>query len=221
MDRKSGKSPREFQFADKFGNYGLVARTSSDIMDPGETLVIELYISGYGSIESSKLIFYPSPGVVDSDDKDSYVLFGIHGKKGLGVWGAQRHQLHPDGNAIGFTGGAYKSEWKSPSIFFDINETQISTEKKLGGFAPIHINLKTKRKARAGTHSIQFLFTYFDGSNWQTSSNTVQFTIRNFFQRYDRLFLTLGAFATGLAIIIALKTIISWFIPFLADCFAK
>lgn len=221
MDKKLGKSPREALFAHKFGNYELVARTSSDVLDPGEILVIELYISGYGLIESSKLTFYPSPGVVDSDDKDSYGLYGIHYKDGIGawVWGAQRIQLCSDGNTIGFTGGLSHPEWKSPTIFFDNSEIQISTEMKSGGIAPIQINLKTKREAKAGIHSIQFLFTYFNGSNWRTSSTTVQFAIHNFFQRYDKFFLILGSIATSigiiatlLAIFVALKTIIYWFI---------
>jgi hypothetical protein len=212
MDVKPGKSPRKNKYADKLGSYGIIARTSSDVIDPGEILFIEIYVSGYGIIDSAKLVFYPSPGIIDSDDKDSYVIIDMHKKNEMWVWGARRCRLHEEGNAIGFTGGLYSPEWAAPSVFFDLNETQISTEKRMGGVAPVHINLKTKCKAKAGNHSINFVFTYFNGSHWSTCSSTVQFKIRNFFERNDKVFLILGAIAALSAIIISLKTIICWFI---------
>jgi len=132
-------------------------------------------------------------------------------KDGLWVWGTERKQLHPDGNIIIFSGGLLKPTWNSPNIFFDVKNTYISTEKKLGGYAPINIYLKTKKTIRPGLHSIQFLLSYFNGSEWSNSTNTVNFSIRNFFQRYDCLILFVGVLGALFGIVLALKEILSWF----------
>ena len=210
------ESPRMKKYADDRGCYSIIVRTSSDVINPGETLILEIFISGYGVINKPKLVFYPSPNVVDSDNDESRILFDLPKelpKDRSLYWGSHPEKLHSDGGFLDLSQGIKTGKWSSPTIFFDMNtenniDTQISTEMLLGGNAPIQIYMKTKEKVLPGLHSIRFLFTYHNGSEWSNSEQTVDFTIRNIFQRNERWIISIGVIAALCAILPTLKGII-------------
>jgi hypothetical protein len=55
-------NPQESAFADRPGAYRLVITTPTSEIDPGEDIVLEIYITGYGTIRGPKVLFYPPPG---------------------------------------------------------------------------------------------------------------------------------------------------------------
>lgn len=63
---KFGKTPLEGKNADKPGSYKQVFRVYTPIIDPGDVLKLELFISGYGITESPKLVSYPSNDIFES-----------------------------------------------------------------------------------------------------------------------------------------------------------
>ena len=213
-------APRIGVGATRPGRYGLVIRLSYDVIDPGDSIEIEVFFSGYGEIVSSKAVFYPSPGIVDNDPEKSYAVYGMGtNEQGLSVWGSERVPLLSEGNSFFFCGGLQANNWPCPTIYFDDRKApgppdppQVSTEVKLAGCAPLHVYLTTPRKVRPGSHSLHFLYTYFTGVTWESSSETVHFTIRNFYQRNEGRVWFLGAVAAFLGIVIAIWTIISWIV---------
>lgn len=192
---------------------------SNPVINPGEQLNIEVYISGYGEIRGSKLVFYVSPEAVD-ENKSTYTC-EIEKKGNLFVFGGKQKGLGDVGNTIDFCGGLRLDNWDHPTFFFDnpLNPQhgrtpQISTEAKLES-APIDIRLKTRRKLRPGPHEIQFVFSYFNGSSWATSTARALFTVRNLYQRHEGLVWGIGLIAALTGIILAFKDIIK----FIVDCF--
>lgn len=207
--------PRSAPHAEKPGSYGLVVRLSTTVVDPGETVTLEVYVSGYGEIQGSKLVFYPSAAIVD--ERSSY-RFGLGTPDGESVacFGVQHSPLSAIGNTIDFCGGRLFSGSEQPAMYFDVQSNvqlpQISTETKSlpTDCAPVQVELVTRPKARPGMYSIQFLFTYFNGSEWANSSETVQFSVRSFYQRHEGTIWIVGAAATVIAIVLGAKELCSW-----------
>ena len=66
-----GAAPRQGEFADKPGCYELVVRVRETNLNPGEKLDGEVFITGYGVIETAKIVVFPSPGVfVDAESEE-------------------------------------------------------------------------------------------------------------------------------------------------------
>lgn len=125
------------------GKYELVSRVSNTTVDPGDTVTINLYITGYGKIDSSKLFFAPPPDVLFEEDK-SYVNAGLspvladgsvllspgENKKNLSgdetiigfVWGQGRLKL-TNSNFILALGGIGVEKWKENTPLFDLTIT--------------------------------------------------------------------------------------------------
>lgn len=202
--------PRNGPHAERTGSYGLAVRLSTTVVDPGETVTLEVYVSGYGEIQASKLVFYPSPAIVDERSSFRYGL-GVKDGESVACFGFQQSPLNSNGNTIDFSGGRLFSGEERPTMYFDDASTgelpQISTEKKTlpTDCAPVQVELVTRPDARPGMYSIQFLFTYFNGSEWANSSETVQFSVRSFYQRYEGKIWILGALATVIAIPLGIR----------------
>ncbi len=185
----------------KPGSYQLILRSTSSVVDPGDELGLELYISGFGNMQFSKLVFYPSANVFSSS---SEVLFGpdLDQKEGTLYWGGQKAQVSPQGGLIELT-------VLTPEVLFIFKPrlqviTERNTTKKKDGktFAPVQFNLKIKNKARPGKYHMHFILTYFDGEKWNTSSTKFQFSVRNLLERY-------ASFAWWLAITAGVGAIIA------------
>ena len=199
--------------ADKPGAYELAILVSNPVVDGGDQLEIEVYISGYGSIDTPKIAFYPSPAIFDTSK--SVVWHSLRrfqdGKLG---WGAQSSALDPTGCVISLSGGLSLDEVPGKSSwFFDAhpssepNNFQISTEvKHPEGKSPICLELALSQDAKPGPQGVNFVFTYFDGQAWQTKTATATFTVRNFYQRHETGVWIFGTFLACLLAGITLGT---------------
>lgn len=197
--------PRKARDAERTGSYGLAVRLSTTVVDPGETLTLEVYISGYGQIQGSKLVFYPSPAIVARGSSCRFGL-GPPDGEGLACFGFQKTDLDPLGNTIVFGVEPLSLGAERPTMYVDARPAgdphQISTETKSlpTNCAPVQVELVTRSDARPGMYSVQFLFTYFNGSAWANSSETVQFSVRSVYQRYEGWIWRAGAVVTVIAI---------------------
>jgi hypothetical protein len=85
---KGKEFPLEGDHADQPGSYGLAIRIHNSVIDPGEIVEVELFISGYGQITTSKLVCCASPNLIETNSKESYVLTGLgEERKDQPTWG--------------------------------------------------------------------------------------------------------------------------------------
>jgi len=183
----------------KRGSYRLVIRATKTAINPNETVTVQLYISGYGTIDYPKLVFYPSADVLS---KESEVLFDIaKHENGRYYFGAHKEKLDEYGKTIdlAFINGR--------TLFLPDPESttrQIITEKNTKGIAPVQLEISSR--GRPGNYSIHFVLTYFDGEEWTNVSEKFQFTIRNLLQRYESLAWWLGLMAAAGTILAGIAT---------------
>lgn len=64
----TGASRLTREFGSEAGAYELVIRVAQPIVDPGDKLQVEVYISGYGVIHGARMVSYPSPSVFSLSD---------------------------------------------------------------------------------------------------------------------------------------------------------
>ena len=163
----SGRPPLAREFGSKPGAYDLVIRVSQPIVDPGDNLQVEVYISGYGVIHGARMVSYPSPSVFSFSDSHVNCV-------------GNTSKLGPLGARVDF----------DDTAFCDVNDARNGQRLSLEGWtrqqkAPIEYDLTINKKVKPGPHSIQFVLTYFDGQTWKTASKNAEFTIRNIYQRYE------------------------------------
>ncbi len=201
-------TPLAKAFASKPGSYNLAILVSKPIVDPGDSLQIEVYISGYGVIISPKVAFYPSPNVFDIGKSTAWHSLKTYEDGKMG-WGAEQALLDPVGMVCCLGGGrVFKTDGSQETTwFFDARPEerenyQVSTEvKHPKGKSPLFLDLCLHRKARPGPQSVGFVFTYFDGASWHTSAEYACFAVRNFYQRHETTVWLIGAIAAIMSIL--------------------
>ena len=105
------------------------------------------------------------------------------------------------------TFGGYKGDdWGYYSTFFDVppgdingDVCVIATETK-SGRAPITMPLRTRSDAPTGEHNLRFYFTYYNGSQWKTDSQSISITVRNWFRRHEGLTWSVGVTAAVIGV---------------------
>ncbi|MCJ7602638.1 MAG: hypothetical protein MUO63_14205 [Desulfobulbaceae bacterium] len=202
-------TPLHGKFHSNPGKYEIVFRADTTVVDPGEWLKIDGYITGYGKIESAKLMV-----LVPEHDRDQSKLIvnypPINGKP-------DQQELPVDayGNILSFGGrGTVNPDWNEPTIFFDLlpfdlNPPTIYTEKRFEDNPPLSLKLKMLKNVRSGNYNINFIFTYFDGKSWIQTNQNIQFTVRNIFQRNESPILWIGVIAALTSIFASVGTVIS------------
>jgi hypothetical protein len=184
-----GAAPRRGPFADEPGAFDQAIKITTPIVDPGETVQIEQYFVGYGSISAAKMLFYPSNDIFDLSH--SRIVNGLtEVEKGRLQFGGQSNALAVDGG-VARLGGLKTPTWREETLFFDLEGSDdvgpapvIATEVRLGR-APFEYALKTRRAIRPGKYSIEFYLVYYDGKAWRTNSKRAEFHVRNVLERHQ------------------------------------
>jgi hypothetical protein len=204
-----GPSPRQGAFAEAPGSYQPVIRIRVPILDPGDTVEGDLFITGYGMIQTAKLVFYPSTGVFEAGPGE--FRFGIQDQDGLITFGGDTHKgVGADGLTIFLTSGMEVAEWDRPTPFFDVEKgtlPRVATETRLTN-SPVEFRLPTQRNARPGQYTLTFVLTYYNGAEWRSSVQSVSFTIRNLLQRHEIAIAILAAIGVSLAMITDIAEIV-------------
>lgn len=193
--------PRLGKHAECTGAYEQSIKLITPVINQGDLVLAEQYFTGYGKIDSAKIAFYPSASIFDGDK--SFIVNGIKNQNGKLLNGASRFPFTDVGVAITMQ-GVGRSDWEDSDAtqFFDVSEgdlPQIYTETKQEE-APFKYELKTKRNIRPGTYSLEFIFTYYNGECWVTTTKNIEFKVQNFLEKYS---VQIGIIA-GLASISAL-----------------
>jgi hypothetical protein len=181
-----------------YGCYRTASRMHEGTINPGETLRISQYITGYGKSEGLKIQAYISDQIFDKEK--SYVTHSLTGSiAGEGKmdfsWGAEKSIISSHNFKLML--GGIKVDNAKHSYMFDIQEgaTYTMTEQDAGDKAPFEYRLKTNANARPGSHYVSFYLTYFDGACWNCQEEKVTFTINNKFEEYNTILSWLAAAA--------------------------
>lgn len=203
--------PRIAPYAEAPGAYQPVVRLQIPIMNPGEYLHGEIYVTGYGEIGPAKFFISSSPGVFDSSDCE--VTDGFVKNGPLITFGGQTTKVNMDVGITLSIAGLKTEKWQSTTAFYDINQPEPGFENDLSRIGhlstethqrnpPASFSFKTRKTARAGDYGIQIVFSYFDGVEWRNSVLNVPFRLRSRLERWNSFLAWLAAMA-GVATIAA------------------
>jgi hypothetical protein len=178
--------------------YSLVIRNTTPTIKAGETLEIEVFISGYGIPSKNKLnIFWTSPYVIDPNNPGT---IEIGGYKPIG--------LDPNGFIT-----VLPSEIFSISTIIkpppDYGLPLVRSETSLSGKYPILLKLNTSKTAPSGDYDITFVFTYSDNQSMYQSYETTQFHISSLWER-NQLWITITAASIAFVSLIITTTVGIW-----------
>lgn len=110
-----GSSPQSSRYADKPGSYKLIVESTRSHINPGDAVVLRVFISGYGLIRQPKLrIQPPSSAIVEKESKVSYDF--NKGKTGRYEWGVTTRDMLKDGITIALAEGPSPSDWMSQAL---------------------------------------------------------------------------------------------------------
>ena len=195
----------------KPGNYELVLRASNPIIDAGDHVTIQVFITGYGDIHSPRFIFYPSPGLCDTPESKVKYGFQYDHEKNQFFFGTKTNPFDEYGFSISFGGIGFGEE---PTMFFDSFDRSLGKEppspldyprrlstEMVYGTAPVEISLATKPDAIPGLYDLRFYFSYFNGNIWKTSKERVSITLRNRLQRHELAVAIVASIAAFLTIL--------------------
>ncbi len=191
--------PLSHPYANSEGSYMIVANADKEIIDPGELIKFEIYFTGYGFAERSKVFFATSSDFYDTSYSQVFTDATVINNQL--IYGIDSNYLSPyiSGKIFSMGGGQFTGYngkiWKKPTPYFDIHPFDeqngtISSEAKLEK-APLEFHLKTKDNIAAGTYSVHFVYTYYDGLKWRNDEQTVSFQVRTWTDIHWKLLLWL------------------------------
>jgi hypothetical protein len=192
--------PRTGAFAEKEGAYHLASRVFTNTINPGAVFKFEQYITGYGEISTAKIQCYISSEIFDNEN--STVINSLKEEGNEFSFGAQEDKISGEGFTCHLS-GAVMDGWSESTMFVDMSGDKsktLLTEHKLEN-APFFYKLKLKDDVKPGGYTIDFYFTYYNGDKWQCSKESVDLTVRNFFEIHAKTISTLAIVAASISII--------------------
>lgn len=208
--------PRHGPEADKTGSYEQVFMLHNPVIQPGDTLRLQQFVTGYGDIRYAKLVFYPPPEIFNSER--SFVINGFRDEGGKLAWGGKKQPVHSKGFTsflAGVGSDKHHAGWHVHTMFFDVHapepgmQPQIATETSQE-YAPFDYQLVTNQDILPGKYSLEFHLTYFNGAAWKTSSKKVDFSVQNWYERNEGFVKTIGLFLAGVGVVRALYDFARW-----------
>ncbi len=194
------------KYNDRAGSYQLLIRGLNPIIDPGGIVSFEVYVVGNGIIKACNVRMTPS--IVYIDNSSSRVYYGYQKTANMNNlrYGVLSQPISSSGFIV-----------RIPEVMFkkiDLGDgfPQTLMERKEGR-APLEIYLKTKERILPGNYSCDLYLTYFNGYEWKTDSQKINFTVRNFLQRNELTIALVIALAAFMTIIRSLTPLLQYLFP--------
>lgn len=194
--------------------YSLIARARTPIVNPGDAVEIELFLSGYGMPEKHKLnIMWSSPYIIE-EDNPGVVSYNIG------------HKVNPDNEneimpafkyfeyplpyhgVVGYLNKAYFLDLKEaqkreyiPQVISESAYFDIKNQKPSDALPPLLIRLNTSKDASPGDYEVTFAFTYGNEERLLQDYKSVQFHIRNKFEKNQGWIIPLSIIGVGIAFV--------------------
>jgi len=199
-------------------SYVLIPKLITPIIDAGEVIEVEIYLSGYGQVAANKLRITISskqlvnpevPGTIESSigietDKATGKHYPITGKSYMQS-GKGSHRLDEIGVTIGVIEAYFHdtSGEHTPGLL-----NQIFAERMYDDVAPFVLKINTKKKVPKGDYTIDMAFTYSDGQEMATDQKAVTVHVTDFVEKHSML-ISLAA------IIGTIVTVAGFVLPFI------
>jgi hypothetical protein len=206
----SNGPPRQGAFAKNPGKYEIVVRAVNQIVNPGGTVLFEAYITGYGEITVAKL-YSSFPKDIIEIGENTYVTHSLGNDNTNIYFGARKETIDQAGNIMDLV-GIKTEKWDYSTMFIDFNlfsfkpksalvqTRKILTESNINK-SPVEFHLKTIKEASPGIYTFKFYLIYFNGSEWNISTEKIQIEVPSWLKRHE-------GWAWAIGIILAL--IASW-----------
>ena len=197
LELRAKKKALNFPDAEKPGSYKLASILKESIVNAGDVVSINQYITGCGENSGFKLVCYISNQIFDettstlmtelvppSEENDNTIQ-----------WGFKKFPVVNGGFSL-TPGSIQLPDWPERESIFDTDSKTnfIITEKTLPN-APFTYKLKTQKNAKPGLHYIAFYLTYFNGNEWVCEEDRVEFRINSTFERHNTIISLLAATA--------------------------
>lgn len=190
-------------------SYSLIVRNQTPIIDPGKSVEVELYLSGYGTPQRNKLVIQWSLSqVIDKGNpgfiKDNIKLATKNDtgeiKVATGTPYSKTHKIDETGVTLCLNQG----------FFFDNpRHTQtpanglkgIISESKWDNESPLLIRINTLSTAPSGDYDVTFVFTYADNHEVNQAFDSVQFHITSWWEHHQSSLTITGIIVAVLALL--------------------
>jgi len=194
--------------------YSLIPRVIKPNINPGETIEVEIFISGYGEIKRNKLQIYYSSKLINTDNpgflescikvaknKTGKTVQPVSGRKYV-----DKYECNPVGVCVILNEGNFMRIPYENNLNFGL--PRIMAESKWDNISPIRLRLNTSPKAPSGNYDVSMILTYSDGSEIQKDEKNVKIHVKNWWERNLKT-----VTITGSIIIPVLAIILKFFIP--------
>ncbi|WP_219268837.1 MULTISPECIES: hypothetical protein [Pseudomonas] len=197
LEPRTAKKALNFPDAEKPGAYKLASLLKESIVNAGDIVSIDQYITGYGANSGLKLVCYISNKIFDESASTLTTELSPPSEKNNNTfqWGLKKIPVENGGFSL--TPGKLQLEhWPKAEAIFDttLGNNYILTERSLSS-APFAYKLQTLRNAKAGVYYLSFYLTYFNGNEWVCEEDKVDFRINSTFERYNTTISLLAATA--------------------------
>ena len=184
--------------------YKIVANNQTQRINPGDDIIIEVYVSGYGTVDESKLhVQHSHPNIVAENPQEiTYSIVGSQNSPVTGsdhAWTVPEEDLSPTGFTVELPASFFVADQDS-SLGLD----RVLSEKSHDNKAPIEIILHTQSSCRRTDYNIDMTMTYRHRTQLQQDQKTVRVHVNTFREQYQR-WLIIPGLITAIAALDKLK----------------
>ena len=170
--------------------YSLMIRNITPKIKAGDTIQIELFISGYGIPQKNKLIIsWSSSYVIDKINAGFYTTFN-----------SEPRQIDPAGIIYDFP----QSNFAISTLGYepaDYGLPFVITERAFNGIPPLWLRINTVKTAPSGDYDISFIFTYGDDQNMSQDYKTTQFHVMSNWEKNEQWLTILAVVIAALSLL--------------------
>ena len=166
-------------------SFSLAAPHNKPIINKGDTMEFEVYISGYGHIENKVKIYASLPiGLVDGGTDYGHIFhLGFNDRREVTKLDFPVNT--PNAFYVWLTNIFLKQiQIPNSDDYTDLIFSELLHHIKGEASAPISINIITSKNAPACDKKIDLILTYSDGKKWYQDKQEIKFHINSIWEKY-------------------------------------
>lgn len=187
-------------------SFSLAARIDKPVINKGDTIKFEVYISGYGHVTNLTKIYASLPiRLVDDNTTfgSGYYIGFSNNTRNLKDLTKYNFLLNtPNAFYVYFPNDYFNQIFES-NCYTILTFTEMNYPISGEMVAPILININTSKNAPDGDNKINLILTYSDGKNWYQDKQEVSFHINSWqeqhYYQYAGLIALIGALVVAIA----------------------
>jgi hypothetical protein len=169
--------------------YSIIPIILESTLNPGDTLKIRVFVTGYGEIKHNKLFINHHPTLISKENpgkmrtciklgtNEEGKQFALTGKKYIQFW-----DLEKEGAIVGhFVKGYFLP---LPNTITDYGLPQIHGETIPQGLYPLEIDLNISKECPPGDYLLNFDFTYEDDEDIYQDKNVAKVHVKSWLERH-------------------------------------